>query len=269
MHPAGHPRARRAWLTMIVAMLAIVVVCVIGTWRPWSTPAAPDAAAETAQVSLAPALLALPEFPRVLVFGDSWVYGSAATVVTEGFAYVLSERLGWDAIIDGVRGSGYLKPGIDGGSYGERIAALDPNLDPDLVIVEGSINDRRLFPDGYQDAVTAAWDQLAALYPEAHIVILGPAPQVLPVEPATVRIDGVLSALAAERGWWYISPIEDEWITDANYRDVIDTSDIGRNHPSSPGHAYLADRLGEALDAIRDQTTVIADAPPAVDSLAP
>ena len=102
-------------------------------------------------------------------------------IPTLGYAYVLGESEGWDTIVDGVRGSGYLKPGIDGGSYGERIAQLDPALDPDLVIVEGSINDRRLYPTGYRDAVTAAWDALAALYPEASFVIMGPAPQVLPV----------------------------------------------------------------------------------------
>ncbi|MFX3691204.1 hypothetical protein ACJBQV_10375, partial [Streptococcus suis] len=75
---------------------------------------------------------------------------------TLGFAYRLADELGWQTIVDGVRGSGYLKPGIDGPSYGERIAALDPGIDPDLVIIEGSINDRRLYPSGYRDAVTAA-----------------------------------------------------------------------------------------------------------------
>ncbi|WP_404431999.1 SGNH/GDSL hydrolase family protein [Microbacterium lacus] len=270
MNSAGRLRARRSWLTMILAAVAIVGVCLLGMWRPWNAVSPPDAGGRDAPQSVAaPALLALPETPRVLVFGDSWVYGSAATVPTEGFAYVLSNRLGWDAVIDGVRGSGYVKPGIDGGSYGERIAALDPALNPDLVILEGSINDRRLYPDGYRDAVTSAWNNLAALYPEARIVILGPAPQVLPLERATGLIDQTLSELAAERGWWYISPISDDWITEANYLDVIDTGEIGRNHPSSEGHAYLADRLGEALEAIRDDTTVIAEAPPHADSLAP
>ena len=68
----------------------------------------------------------------------------------------------------------------------------------------------------------------------------------LPVEPATARIDADLAELAALRGWWHISPIAEEWITPANYLDVIDTG-IGRNHPSTEGHAYLADRLGGRL----------------------
>lgn len=262
MHAPGRPRARRPWLPIVGAAIAVGVVCAAAAWRPWGVPSTPVAGSDAASaVTVAPAPLALPENSRVLVFGDSWVYGSAAAVPTLGFAYVISEDRGWDAVIDGVRGSGYLRPGIDGGSYGERIAALDPALDPDLVIVEGSINDRRLPAKGYRDAVDSAWDRLEALYPEARIVILGPAPQVLPVESATARIDADLAELAAQRGWWYISPIADEWITDANHGSVIDTSEVGRDHPSTEGHAYLAERLAQALDALAVETDVAADAP--------
>jgi hypothetical protein len=128
------------------------------------------------------------------------------------------------------------------------------------VIVEGSINDRRLYPTGYRDAVTAAWDALAALYPEASFVIMGPAPQVLPVQKATARIDADLADLAEARGWWYVSPIGDDWITPANYASVIDSSDIGRDHPSTGGHAYLAGRLADALEAMTGANIVTADA---------
>lgn len=261
MHAPGGSRGRRPWLPLLGAALAVAIVCALGMWRPWIVPSAPVAAESVALPQAVPAALELPGNARVLVFGDSWVYGSAATVPTLGFAYRLSEQLGWQGIVDGVRGSGYLKPGLDGGSYGERVAALDPSLDPDLIILEGSINDRRLPATGYRDAVTAVWDALKARYPDATIVILGPAPQVLPVEKATARIDADLAELAAARGWWYISPIAEGWITEANYLDVIDTGPIGRDHPSDAGHAYLAERVAEALDDMRAATEVVADAP--------
>ena len=266
MHAPGRLRGRRSWLPLAGAALAVAAVCAVGLLRPWSAPepAAPaSVAADSGPVAapIAPAALSLPDDARVLVFGDSWVYGSAATTPTLGFAYRLADELGVETIVDGVRGSGYLKPGIDGPSYGERIAALDPALDPDLVVVEGSINDRRLHPTGYRDAVTAAWDALAAAYPEADIVILGPAPQVLPVEAATRRIDDDLRTLAAERGWWYVSPIAEDWITDANYLEVIDTGPIGRDHPSTEGHAYLATRVASALRTMSEPADVVADAP--------
>ncbi|MGP3535329.1 SGNH/GDSL hydrolase family protein [Microbacterium sp. RD1] len=262
MTSSARSRPRRPFWPFAVLALAVVAVCAMAGWRPWSPAPAPvSAAAGGDAVVVAPAALALPERPRVLVFGDSWTYGSAATDPTLGYAYLLGRDAGWETIVDGVRGSGYLKPGLDGGSFGERIAALDPSLRPDLVIIEGSINDRRLPASGYRGAVSAAWDALTALYPDATIVVLGPAPQVLPVEPATARIDADLAALAAERGWWYISPLADRWITEENYLDVIDTSDIGRDHPSTNGHAYLAERVTEALATMAAPTDVIADAP--------
>jgi hypothetical protein len=190
----------------VVLALAVAAVCALAGWQPWARPNVTVSASGESAPVLAPAALALPDEPRVLIFGDSWTYGSAASDPTLGYAYVLGRTLGWETVVDGVRGSGYLKPGWDGGSFGERIAALDPGLDPDLVIVEGSINDRRLLAEGYREAVSAAWDALAKHYPDADIVILGPAPQVLPVEPATSRIDADLASLASERGWWYISP---------------------------------------------------------------
>ncbi|MFB8147709.1 SGNH/GDSL hydrolase family protein [Microbacterium sp. NPDC056003] len=270
MHAPGRLRARRPWLPIVGAALAVAAVCALGMWRPWVVPSAPVAVeAESVAVVAGAAPLTLPDAPRVLVFGDSWVYGSAAIVPSLGFAYRLADHLGGETIVDGVRGSGYLKPGIDGGSYGERVAMLDPALDPDLVIIEGSINDRRLYPSGYRDAVTAVWDSLEALYPDAAIVVLGPAPQVLPVEPATAGIDGDLAAFAAERGWWYISPIAESWITPDNYPELIDTSDTGRDHPSTAGHAYLAEKVATAIAGMTEATDVVADAPLDEDVVTP
>jgi len=243
---------------MAGAVAAVAIAIIIAAGRTTAAPAV--AVAEGAAAVVAPAPLVVPEHASVLVFGDSWTYGSAATDPTLGYAYVIGRTMGWDTTVDGVRGSGYLKPGIDGGSFGERIAALNPELHPDLVIVEGSINDRVLYPEGYTAAVTSAWDALSELYPDASFVILGPAPQVLPVQRATARIDHDLARLAAERGWWYVSPVQDQWITPENYGWVIDASEIGRDHPSTAGHAYLAQRLADAIATMGDASVITADA---------
>lgn len=261
MPASGRRRPRRPWAALGAVALAVALVCAVAAWRPWIIPVTETAApADVPAAVVAPAALTLPGDPRILVFGDSWVYGSAAIVPTLGFAYRLAPLLGAEVVVDGVRGSGYLKPGIDGPAYGERIAMLDPELDPDLIIVEGTINDRRMPASGYRDAVTAAWDALAALYPDAPIVVMGPAPHVLPVEEAVARIDADLAELAALRGWWYISPLTEEWIAADNYGVVID-SGTGRNHPSTEGHRYLAVRVAEVLTAMSHGSDVAADAP--------
>jgi len=230
--------------------LAVLAAIVLGMWRPWAPLPAADPVGAGEDIAIAaPAPLVLPENPRVLVFGDSWTYGSAATIPTDGYAYVLADLLGGETIVDGVRGSGYLKPGRDGPAFGERIAALDASQDPDLVIIQGSINDRLQGEAGYREAVTAAWDDLTTLYPDAAIVVLGPAPHELPIGAGTARIDRDLSELAAARGWWYISPIAGDWITEQNYLDVIDVG-IGNKHPSTAGHRYLAEKVAAALDEL-------------------
>ncbi|MGH3689654.1 MAG: SGNH/GDSL hydrolase family protein [Microbacterium sp.] len=252
------PTSRRRVSTagIVIALFLAVSAVVLGVWRPWlpvpsTAPigAAADGTGE-APTAIAPAPLVLPDHPTVLVFGDSWTYGSAATTPTLGYAYLLADLLGGETIVDGVRGSGYLKPGLDGPTFGERIAALDPSLSPDLVIIQGSINDRAQGVAGYREAVTAAWDAMAAMYPDATIVVLGPAPHELPVGAATARIDTDLSELAAARGWWYISPIAGDWITEQNYLDVIDV-EVGRKHPSTEGHRYLAEKVAAALEELR------------------
>lgn len=143
-----------------------------------------------------------------------------------------------------------------GRTYGERIDLLDPALEPELIVVQGSINDRRLGADGYRSAVVDAWDALADRFPDAQILVLGPAPQVLPVEKATARIDRDLAELAEARGWPYVSPIADEWITPDNYLDVIDTSAKGADHPSDAGHRFLAEQVAAAVRPLLSPATV-------------
>ncbi|MGZ0711297.1 SGNH/GDSL hydrolase family protein (plasmid) [Coraliomargarita sp. W4R53] len=252
---------KRPWWALATVAVAVALVCATALWRPWLQTSTPAAGAGEQAVATSVESIVLPMSPTVLVFGDSWVYGSAAIVPELGFAYRLGANLDWQVVVDGVRGSGYLKPGIDGPSYGDRISTMDAALSPDLIIVEGSINDRRLYESElYRDAVTTAWDALAERYPAASIVILGPAAQVLPVEEPTAQIDRDLAALAGERGWWYISPVAEDWIIAANYLEVIDTG-AGRDHPSTSGHAYLAERVMASLTAIITPTEVVADAP--------
>ena len=252
---AASVRHRLPVAGLAVAVILALAAVILGVWRPWvpvpsSAPVGAAAAADEA-VTIAPVPLLLPEHPTVLLFGDSWTYGSAATEPTLGYAYVLADMIDGETIVKGVRGSGYLKPGLDGPAFGERIAALDPTLTPDLIIMQGSINDRAQGEAGYREAVTAAWDAMSAKYPEATIVILGPAPHELPVGAGTARIDTDLSELAAARGWWYISPIAQNWITDQNYLSVIDV-EVGRRHPSTDGHRYLAEKLAAALAELGD-----------------
>lgn len=253
------PTRRRRTALTIAAVLVTALAVTLGILRPWM-PAVqtPPVAAAADGVSL-PALT-LPDDPQVLVFGDSWTFGSAATVPTNGYAYRLAHLISGDTVVRGVRGSGYQRPGIDGPDFRTRIGQLERWIEPDLIIMQGSINDRREDPAGYPGAVNAAWDAMAARFPGVPIVILGPAPHELPVGAATARIDRDLARLAAQRGWWYISPVREQWITEADYLRYIDVG-VGRKHPTDAGHAFLAERVAAALEGFRSAPVTAADGP--------
>lgn len=259
---------RPVWvLTGVAVVLAIVLglgATAVGTgffglFR--AVPAASDDIAADAGAPLSSRALVLEDGQRMLVFGDSWTFGLGALTRSLGYAPRAAAALGAHAVIDGEPGSGYLREGWEGGTYGERIATLPADAAFDVVIVQGSINDRRRHPDGYDSAVTAAWDALSATYPDAAFVVLGPAPHVLPVEDAVVAIDHDLAALATARGWGYISPLSEGWITEENYLSVIDIGPVGLRHPSTDGHAYLADRFVDALRALAVPAVVAAETP--------
>ena len=254
LHP---PTRRRRMVLVLVGALAVVFAVTVGITRPWMPPAeTPPIAAAADGVSPAP--LALPEHPKVLVFGDSWTYGAAATEPTLGYAYLLADLVGGETVVDGVPGSGYQRPGRHGPAYPERVAAIDPAIAPDLIVMQGSINDRREDAAGYPAAVNAVWDAMVEKFPQVPIVVLGPAPHELPVGASTARIDRDLAALAAARNWWYISPVQEGWITAENYLDLIDVG-AGRKHPSDAGHEYLAQKVADALARFGEAPVTAAD----------
>ncbi|MFT4235338.1 MAG: SGNH/GDSL hydrolase family protein [Microbacterium sp.] len=239
---------RRLWpIAALACVLALVVT--LGVWRPWQSTLA-AAEVQAAEPIVEPDRLSVPADATVLIFGDSWTYGQGATTPEGGYAYQLAELTGWTTIVDGGRGSGYLKPGIDQPTFGERMAVLDPSVPVDLIIVQGSINDRNQDLTAYPAAVDAAWHTLTSIYPDTPVVVLGPAPHELPTAETVLSIDQMLRQQAAERDWWYISPIQENWITEDNYLDIIDTSDAGKYHPSDAGHLFLAQRLADDLQAI-------------------
>ncbi|MDT3317806.1 GDSL-type esterase/lipase family protein [Microbacterium sp. KSW4-11] len=256
-------RRARGWGLGIIAV-GVAAIVALAAWQPWRSISAVDAASSSGGVS-AVEPLSLPADPDVLVFGDSWTYGAAATVPTDGYAYRLGRLTGWDVTVDGVRGSGYMKPGWDGPDFRTRAKWLDPAADYDLIIIQGSINDRQQGERGYREAVDATWDVFARLYPHAQIVIFGPTPHQFPIDEGTARIDRDLQKAAADRHWWYISPLQEQWVTPANYLDVIDVG-AGKRHPSDRGHAYLAERLQQALVDRSASTDAVA---PTEDESAP
>jgi lysophospholipase L1-like esterase len=196
-----------------------------------------------------PAPIAFGPGTKTLFFGDSWTFGMTAEPVTQGFAYLTAQQLQLNATVNGGPGTGYLNPGpAKEGTYSERLNKVPANLNPDLVVVQGSINDGNISPIDLPNAVNQFIAQLKAKFPAAQVVMVGPAPNAIPMDPSVTRLDNYLGQVAANNSLNYISPVKGKWITAENVSAIIDAKTM---HPTNAGHAILASKTVDALNAIK------------------
>lgn len=237
-----------------LAALTLSVVCYV-LLAPSPPPPAPTAVTEPktrAGAAITPSPkparvpLAMHEGSRVLFFGDSWTLGTSAHPATRGFAYIAAETLRLDATIDGVGGTGYLNKGPGStGNYGDRLNELDSSLDPDIVIIQGSVNDMTQPANALQATAQTTIKAFGERFPAAQVIVVGPAPDKAPgLAPGIGNMDVMLANAAFDAGARYISPWRDQWITEQNVSQIIDPETV---HPSTAGHAILAERLVESL----------------------
>jgi lysophospholipase L1-like esterase len=231
----------RRGVALLVALLGLALLA--------ACSALPSAAPTPTATPARPAI-DVPADARAYFFGDSWTEGQVARR-GRGFPYVTSELLGWTAEVDGVGGTGYIRarrPSTQ--TYPVRAAAIPVRAKADIVIVEGGLNDEGGDLTLLKPAVRRTVDALQARFPGKPLVVLGPAPRSLPVPADLKQIDLLIRDECRDLGVLYISPIEREWITGLNFRDIIDPAS---HHPSTAGHAYLGGRLAVALQDLMER----------------
>lgn len=207
---------------------------------------APVAAAETPAETTAPVpptSITLPVDPQLLVFGDSYTEGNGADSSETTFAHTAADRLRWPVETDGRGGTGFLNAGPGGETFAQRLPSLEVEAEPNVVIVQGGLNDR----DQSGDLTSAAREVLALArqqFPGAQLVLLGP------VDPAppNSRVASVVADLteaAATEGVPFIDA--SGWLTPENVGEY----GLGDGlHLSQAGHDYVGSRLAEAITAL-------------------
>lgn len=181
----------------------------------------------------------IPEEPTVLLIGDSFSLGHGAEPRAKGYAFLLAERMGWQNFtVDGVGKTGF----ISGGEfrYLERLKAHIRSEEPapDVVVLQGSVNDTWI---GYHDMLTAVTDTVRTIethWPDTEIVLTTPityrdfAREERALHVAARSTRAVLLVDEVPHGW--LPPVSDLYIDDSW-------------HPSTQGHARIAEGMSEAL----------------------
>jgi lysophospholipase L1-like esterase len=197
--------------------------------------AAPSAAAEP--------VLAPPGPPyRIVVIGDSITGGSneggAGPFGWPEVAWNDLRGQGIDVIpaVSGQGGSGYVKRGNTGTTYGEEAARLVAP-DDSLIMFFGSRNDG---PEAIGEVSNAAHDAFAnarQVAPAARLVVVGPIWPGPDVYPPVAAIRDELSSRAHEAGAIWVDPIAEGWL---NGPDLIGADGT---HPNNSGHLEMAGRM--------------------------
>lgn len=178
--------------------------------------------------------------PSVTIVGDSWSEGIGATGL-HGFAELAPEQLGWNHRLLAVGGSGYVAPGR-GSTFGERIDRAVAG-DPDVVVLQGSQNDRHATPEALRDAAASTLMRMrAAAGPDTVILVIGAA-RTPDWDGATIDpINDAVGEAAELAGVRFVDPVAERWIDPEDERVWMDGS-----HLNDVGHQLVADRLKRVL----------------------
>ena len=187
--------------------------------------------------------------PSALFVGDGWTAG-AGVGPQQSFACLTAAALGWICNNGGQDGTGYVADGSQGADaargrpYASRIASYRTLYAADYVVISGGAADAGA-PSGRRTAaVRRTFDAVAAAYPDARVVVVGPLVAGDHPSRDLRRLDAVLRAEAARRGWLFVETLDPPWIPSRLVPGLM-TRDGAR--PTAAGHGHLAGQLATAI----------------------
>jgi lysophospholipase L1-like esterase len=203
--------------------------------------------------------------PKLGWIGDSW--GEGTNHLTNTMLPIpqrVAMMLGCEPALNGSQGgTGWMQ---SGGADWKRAmgdaSRIDPMIAaaPDIIVLQGSINDNGLSSSGISAQVTSTIDRLTAALPLADIVavgvqMIGGAPSAAAITNNDAFFAGVTAAARQDR-ITAISPMAEGWITgtgragavagDGNADAFIGSDGI---HPTDAGAAYWASRIAARIAA--------------------
>jgi lysophospholipase L1-like esterase len=224
-------------------LCALLVLVLTGCGGPAATPKgkAPKAVATTARA------------PVVIVLGDSYTAGIDAMPPEKTYAAETARRLGWQIIIGGYRGTGFVARGHIGKTF---TMLFDEELAwrpaPDLVVVSGGHNDWSKSPELVGAAAQSLLVKIKQRWPGIRVVVLGPLWGGDPT-PAALSIRDAVQSAAVAADVPFIDPLQEKWITGSRKLGTGNAPQYIRRdgvHPNDAGCRYLAARFVSALQRL-------------------
>lgn len=176
---------------------------------------------------------------QVLVIGDSWSVGLGQDDLARSWPTRLSGRVH----VAGFSGSGFSASASSCGrvSFHDRAATAVAAVRPQLVVVEGGLNDF----DRTDAAIERGFRALMADLAGQRVVVVGPAAAPSRVG-AVPRVDADLARLSAEFAVPYVA-------TDDLELDYLDDG----LHLTEDGHAAFGDAVAERIAAVEPARPVV------------
>ncbi|MGB8649588.1 MAG: SGNH/GDSL hydrolase family protein [Mycobacteriales bacterium] len=180
---------------------------------------------------------------RALFFGDSLFAGVGAEPRRPVQVQTVTDRLGWQGVVDARGGTGYTTGGSHGRPYLDRLRR-DGYLSQryDVIVLEGGTNDAH---HGSLTRLRAAAlrtvDYVHHRQPGARLVLVGAyAPAGAPLSRYQ-QADAVLAGVARDRGLLYVSQLPFSEVTDRGFLSK------DHYHPSDAGYGVMGRALAAAL----------------------
>ncbi|WP_168709128.1 SGNH/GDSL hydrolase family protein [Rhodococcus sp. PAMC28705] len=248
------PREKFLALLGVVAftIVAIVATVLYGNQRANEVQATVSAP-YVAPVDPNRPMFTLPENPRLLVLGDAYTLGVNAQPRSEGFAQVVSRRLGWPSEIDGIGGTGFTwgggPDGMDGKDFISRINRRGASSDfvPNVLLIQGGQSDHLAAPDFLKARVAETINAARTTWPGVQIIVMGPS-RPMPGGELLNRVSTPIGETALESQVPFINPLGAKWFTDENSQQYYGDSD--GSLLNAKGHAYVAGRVLDSLQII-------------------
>lgn len=183
--------------------------------------------------------------PVMMVIGDSFTVGSGPVPSWRAYACEAARLLGWQPVIAGAGGTGYLSRGRAGRTFQESFEAeLAWRPAPDVLVISGGHNDLRWATPDVRRAAARLAATAGARWPHTRIVLMGPIWLDTPPRKA-YRIRDAVAEAAREAGIGFLDPLERRWITGAHEKVLLPDG----VHPTRSGHLLLARWLAGELSA--------------------